>query len=87
MSETRRSLTYDFYVRCDTPGCQQQRALRIFPGAPLAQREEEEEFLRSLAEQGWTVWVGARTRRNYCPDHKPHSKSRMRDATPARGGR
>lgn len=87
MSETRRSLTYDLYVRCDARGCQCQQVLRVFPAEPVVQRREEEEFLLDLAALGWTTWAGNRGRRNYCPDHGPSPKSRMWNATPTREAR
>ena len=86
MSETRRSLTYDLYVRCDAQGCQHQQVLRVFPAEPATQQQEEKEFFRELARLGWTTWAGTRARRNYCPDHGPSPKNRMWDVTPTRGG-
>lgn len=67
---------YFIGIRCDARGC----GLEL--EAPESSSwKAEAAFWRKAVALGWTAWA-SRSRRCYCPNHKPSQGHRMRDVTP-----
>lgn len=81
MSVARAKKAYDFIVWCDTTMCPEVRVLRVSEKNPTLQNQDERRFWRELVEEGWTRWVGARARREYCPKHGPSRGSKLENIT------
>lgn len=62
-------------ITCDKLSCGAEEV----PPEPL-EWEAEREFLCAVVAKGWTIWV-SRSRRTYCPQHKPNPKSKLRQIT------
>jgi hypothetical protein len=60
-------------LSCDKANCTTRKTTDPLP----TWSSRREEFEAQAASEGWTIWAG-RTRRVYCPAHKPQDGHRMR---------
>ncbi len=58
---------------CDKTGCAAELTGPLFTNL----FEGRDYYAARAEEDGWTLWV-SRSRRTYCPDHKPGDRHKMR---------
>lgn len=68
-----RAVTALYYLHCDV--CDTRWESDVIPAAGWG--DERIDVCRPAFDDGWRVYVGARSQRTYCPDHEPKTPMRL----------
>lgn len=70
-------VTTEAYARlvCDARGCEREWLSALH--RPKFAWGEQEEWVKPAFAQGWRLYVGARSRFTYCPEHGPKAPMRL----------
>lgn len=72
MAELNRSQIIG--ISCDAHDCPRRHYFHTLLLGTFIDTTHPE--LPALVEEGWSLWVGQRNRRTYCPDHGPKAEMR-----------